>query len=336
MGSASEEKDVARVGEGPRELLDLPLEGERLLEGDGEVGERLEERVARLEAAETARLAGVVREEGEGDELRREGLRRGDPDLGARVGGQDAVDESRDGRPRDVHDADGRCARALRVGQGCDGVGGLARLRDPDDERSRRDEAPPVAELGRVVDLDRDARHLLEEELPDESRVPARPAGDDHDPVDSGEELRGDSHRVFAETPRLEGELVPHRLDDDRWLLGDLLGHEVGVAPLLGGDGVPRDAPRRPAPRRAVEAGHVDRRRGQRHEVAVLEEDEVPRVRQQRRGVGGDEVLPRPEAEDDRRPVLGDVEDVRLVGRQDDDGIHARHPRQDRPDDPGE
>ena len=246
---------------------------------------------------------------------------------------EDAVDEARDRRARDVHDADGRRARALRVGERGDGVGRLARLRDPDDERPRPDEVLPVAELGGVVDLDRDAGDLLEEELPDEPRVPARPAGDDDDPVDPGEELRGDPHRVLAEAPRLEGELVPHRLDDDRRLLGDLLRHEVGVAPLLGRDGVPRDAPRGAAPRHAVEAGHLDRRRRQPDEVAVLEEDEVARVREERRRVGGDEVLPLAEAEDDRRPALGDVEDVRLVGREDDDGVHPRHPREDRPDD---
>ncbi len=163
--------------------------------------------------------------------------------------------------------------------------------------------------------------------------MPARPAGDDDDPVDLGEEARGDPHRVLAEAPGLERELVPDRLDDDRRLLGDLLRHEVGVAPLFGGDGVPRDASGRPAPGRAVEAGHLDRGRRQPHEVAVLEEDEVARVRKERRGVGGDEVLVRAEAEDDRGAVLGDVEDVRLVGRKDDDGVHPGHPRQDGPHD---
>ena len=56
-------------------------------------------------------------------------------------------------------------------------------------------------------------------------------------------------------------------------------------------------------------------------------------MRQEGRRVGGDEVLPAPEAEDDRRPALGDVEDVRLVGREDDDGVHPRHPREDCPHD---
>ena len=135
------------MGERPGSLR-CRLEGEGLLDArDRQAGEA-EEVVLLLQAAEPARLAGVVREEGEGDELRREGLRRGDADLGPRVRREDA--RRRGGRDRRAGDVrhHGRGARALRVGQGGDGCRRLAQLgQDPEDERPGPDEVLPVAEL---------------------------------------------------------------------------------------------------------------------------------------------------------------------------------------------
>ena len=60
-------------------------------------------------------------------------------------------------------------------------VGGLARLRDADDEVARADDRVAVAVLGGDVHLDRDPRPLLERVAADQARVVARAAGDDDD-----------------------------------------------------------------------------------------------------------------------------------------------------------
>ena len=51
------------------------------------------------------------------------------------------------------------------------------------------DERLPVAELAAVVDLDRDLRELLDQELADERRVPAGAAGEQHRAVGPAQPL---------------------------------------------------------------------------------------------------------------------------------------------------
>ena len=58
------------------------------------------------------------------------------------------------------------------------------RLGDPDDQGAVVHDRIAVAELGRVFDLDRDPRHLLEHVLADQRRVPGRAARGDDDALD--------------------------------------------------------------------------------------------------------------------------------------------------------
>ena len=231
--AAPEEEGVGDLLEPRRELLDRGLERERFAERRRETREgRPKVRVDVRALTLPARAHGlcVKGEENEGDELRREGLRRRDADLGPRVRRQDAVHEARDRRAGHVHDADRPAAERLRLLESRDRVGRLARLRDSDDECPCVHERRAVTEFRRIVDVRPHARDLLEEELRDETRVPARPARDDLDPVDRAEEGLGDAHLLLVEEAGLEGELVADRLDHDGRLLGDLLGHEVRVA----------------------------------------------------------------------------------------------------------
>jgi hypothetical protein len=89
---------------------------------------------ARLRLGErAAKLAEVEGEEIERDHLRREGLGRGDADLGpacVRIVPSDSrviIDRARCTRPEPR-------AALLRAAQGRDGVGRLARLRDDDEQ----------------------------------------------------------------------------------------------------------------------------------------------------------------------------------------------------------
>ena len=248
------------------ELLDLRARGpgpRRIAAGRRR--EAFEERVARLErGAEAARLPRVVGEEGERDELRRERLRRGDADLRARVRREDAVDEARDGRPGDVHDADGRRPEPLRLGARrrcrpsrptarCRRRGSAARRSASGSGTPRRSRPRPGCA--------RPPRGGTCRRAPACQLVPHATT-----------RIRSTSARSRAGTPIASSlkrpvsseSLLPDRLDDDRRLLGDLLRHEVGVAPLLG---------RRPRPRSRGATGARPRRarrsRSPRSRVAV-------------------------------------------------------------------
>ena len=79
------------------------------------------------------------------------------------------------------------------------GVGGLARLGDPDHQVAGADDRVAVAVLGGDIHLDRDPCPLLDRVAADEARVIAGAAGNDHDPAHLGDELR---RRARARTDR--------------------------------------------------------------------------------------------------------------------------------------
>ena len=145
---------------------------------------------------------------------------------------------ARDRRSDDVAEAD-RPALELgpREAHGGDRVGGLARLADRDDRAVLVQDRAPVPELRRVVDLDRDPRELLEEELRDEAGVPRGPARDDRDAIEASEVGVREPELVEDDEAVLLVDAAEEVVRDDRRLLVDLLEHEVVEA-----------APSRPSP----------------------------------------------------------------------------------------
>ena len=87
----------------------------------------------------------------------------------------------------DVADGEARHTLSLRLTQRSQGVGGFARLGDDDGQFVLLDDGVPVAILGAVVDLDRNARQRLDQELADETGMPGRSARDDGDLPESSE-----------------------------------------------------------------------------------------------------------------------------------------------------
>ena len=77
-----------------------------------------------------------------------------------------------------------RAPVALGFAQRRQRVGGFAGLRDDDRRACSADDRVAIAVLGAVVDLDRQAGELLDEELADEAGVPGRAAGQNRDPLD--------------------------------------------------------------------------------------------------------------------------------------------------------
>ena len=156
------------------------------------VGDRLElEHVLRRlgRADRAAHAADVQPEQVQRGDLRDERLRRGDRDLGPGVRVDDRVGLARDRRALRVADRQGARAALARVLDGHERVHGLARLADRDDERVGADHRVAVAELVRELDVDRNARPLLDRVLADRAGVRGGAAGDDDDALDAGEQL---------------------------------------------------------------------------------------------------------------------------------------------------
>ena len=103
------------------------------------------------------------------------------------------------------------------------------------------------------------------------------------------------------------------RVRDRLRLVGDLLEHEVRVAALLGGGGVPVDVVRPALGRRAVEVGDRHAVPGDRHDLVLAELDRVARVRDERGDVRPEEVLAVAGADHQRRAAPGADDELRVV-----------------------
>ena len=130
-----------------------------------------------------------------------------------------------------------------------------------------------------------------------------------------------------------QGEVVQHdlavldaRLDgglEGVRLLHDLLEHEVLIAALLRRRDVPRDVGDLLLDRAAHRVVDRDPLRREVGDLALLQVDDVLRVRHEGRHVGAEEVLPHPDAQDQRRGVAGREQAAVLLRAQDAEGIGA-------------
>ena len=114
-------------------------------------------------------------------------------------------------------------------------------------------------------------------------------------------------------------------------LLVDLLEREVGEAALLGGVDAPVDLGHVAPLLRAVERDDARAVRRDVGDVALVEDDDVLRVLEDRRHVAGDEALPVTEADDERHVHAGTDDPVGMVGVHDADGVGAAHVPQREP-----
>ena len=259
----------------------------------------------------------------EGSELRREGLGRGDPDLGA-----GAREEAKPGGPhqrrfRDVaHGEAMRLAEPARVIEGGERVRRFPRLRDGDHERIRIGHRVPVAVLARDLHVAGNSGERLEPVARDEPGVPARAASEDERALHARQDVR----RLRAEEPGGEGATMHRELErvgDRARLLEDLLLHvvvEVAELHRLGGQFRMVQGALDHATASLHHAHAVQREVGA---VAVLEEDHALGHLHQRGGVGCGEVFLLADAQEKRRSHARDHHAVRVVLGDDRDGIRA-------------
>jgi hypothetical protein len=123
---------------------------------------------------------------------------------------------------------------------------------------------------------------VLDQELAHERGMPAGAAGEQHRPVGLAQAVGRGAELLQVDLALLQADAVEQRVAHRARLLVDLLQHEVAESALLGLDGIPGDALRRARDRGAREVRDPGRLGRERRDVAVLEEQEVARVRQDR------------------------------------------------------
>ena len=223
-----------------------------------------------------------------------------------------AVAFAGDGRADRVDDAQRHGALFLRLAQGGQRVGRLARLADHDHHRPVLDDRVAVAELAGVLHFRRNPRQVLEQVVAHQPRVPGRPARGQDDPL--GLDQLADHGRQAAQGDPL----FPHVQTaaetgaDHLRLLEDLLEHEMFVT-------VQRDLLEFPfdlldflGDRNVVDRGRPHAVAADDDHLVVVQVDDVRRVLDDGRGVGGDQVLAVAHAHDQRAAAPRGHQLVRL------------------------
>ena len=171
------------------------------------------------------------RQRGQHAELAGEGFGRGDADLRPGEGGRDDMAFARDGRGRDIDDAEHMLALRLGIAQRGQRVRRLARLRHDDGQPALFHRRLAVAELARHIDLNRHARDPLEPVFRGEARDKRRAAGDDGDARHALKRERQIKRQRDAARRHIE--IMGERAPGDLRLLMDFLRHEMAEIALV-------------------------------------------------------------------------------------------------------
>ena len=263
-----------------------------------------------------AHLRQVQAQDVAGGNLRGERLGGGDRDLGAGVREDHRVRLARDRRARRVDDGDDLRALLAGVTDRLDRVHGLAALGDGDDQGLLADDRVAVAELAGELDLYGDAAPVLDRVAGDLSGVGGGAAADHDDLVDGAQDVFGDAHLVQGQAAvgvdavgqggahgvRLLVDLLLH--EGRPTILGGAVGGEVDLV-RLALDGVTR----------GVDDGHASS--GDDHDLVLVDLNSAVGVLDEGQDVGAQEVLPIPQADDQRGGAAGRNDDVR--------GLRAEH-----------
>ena len=254
--------------------------------------------------------------------LGQERLGRGDAALGPRVRIQDAVRLPGDGRPHRVGDGDDVRLLAPGVPDGLQRVDGLAGLRDAQREGVRVEDRIPVAELAGDVDLHGQARPVLDRVLGHQSGVKGRATGHHEHLVDPLDLVFAHPELVEVQAPgRVDP--APEGVPDRLGLLVDLLQHEVVEPALLRGGEVPLHLDRGRLDLVPVEIDQPNRIGAHLGDLPLGQRHEAARPLKHRRHVGGQHVLAPAEPDHEGRGDLHPDDDVRFLGRHDDQRVRA-------------
>ncbi len=317
-----EEEPVVALDVLLRDVEDPLVEGEGALDVIGDLGEFLDH-AARVLGAHDAPAGEPEAHHGEDRDLAHEGLGAGDADFWADAEVDAGVGLARDGRAHDVDHAQREGAAVADLAQGCEGVGGLARLADRDDDGAVLDDGVAVTEFAGVLALDRELGEVLEEVLADHAGVQGGPLGaDDHAPgadellLEALEPAQDDAALVEVEAP---AQAVGQRAG----LLVDLLLHVVLVVAQLDLAELQFELHDLGRELHVVDRARAQAVAGEADDRVVVEGHGAGGVGDDGGAVGGDDVLAVADAHDEGRALAGAHQGVRLAGAHDRDGVGA-------------
>ena len=283
------------------------------------------DQLAALEHAqvpEPGDLQGQHRQRGH---LAAEGLGAGHTDLGTGAEVKTALDLPGDSGADHVHQPHGAGPAPLGLPYRSEGIRGLAALGDADHQSAIGEDRVPVAELGSVLHLHRDAGQLLDHVLADEPGVPGSAAGGDHDPVEAFELVVGEVETPEPGVAFVLQQVPAQGIVEALGLLEDLLQHEVGEPAPLDGGQVPLDLADRLLHVGLGEVAHPIPVALEHYHLAVVEVDHRTGVLQDGRGVRGHEVLALAHAHQERRAVACRDHGVGLFGADHRNAVGALH-----------
>ncbi len=280
-----------------RQILHVAQRFERLAHLRGHARQLLHHPLRRLGGERAGAAAEVDRHQRQRRELRGEALGRRHADLRPGVRVERALRRARDRRVDDVADRQHLRAALARLFDGGQRIRGLTALRDRDDEIVGTDHRIAVAELAGEIDLARDARRALDQELPDQAGVIRGAAREQHH---AAQLLRVDVEAFQIGVAGLEAQARAQRVGDRARLLVDLLEHEVRVAALFRLRRVPGDGLRRAGDRVALDVGDLRAGGGDLRDVSFIQKHDFARVLEEGGHVRRQERLALAEAEDQR------------------------------------
>ena len=246
-------------------------------------------------------------------------LAGGHSNLRPRPGVEHVVRLPGDGAAHHVADGQGPASQALGLPESRHGVQGLPGLADGNDQGVLIHQRPAVAEFRGQRHLHRAAEQTLPGVFPHHSRMIGGAAGNH---VDVGDAF----DVVFRQADVVQHHTALPDTGENGFLQGlrlfqNLLEHEVGEAALLGGGRVPVDAAVLLLQGVQLIVEHIHTLRRQHGDLPVIHIGHVPGVADDGGGVGGDEVLPLPKADDQRAVLPGGNQGVGVVRADDAESI---------------
>ncbi len=181
-----------------------------------------------------------------------------------------------------------------------------------------------IAVLAGVVHFDRNPGQPLDHEFAGQPGMPTGAAGGDVDLLQLAEFVVGDLHLIQENPARVQRNAPHGGIAHGSRLLVDFLEHEVLEAALLRHDRVPGDVLHLAGDGVSVEIGYLHAVRRDDGEIAVGHEEQVARVIQDGRHIGGDKVFIFAQADHRRRTIARGHDLVGLVDRDDREREDAR------------
>ena len=255
------------------------------------------------------------------DELRRIGLGGCHGDFRAGIGVDHLVGFAGDGGTDDVGHGQRAGAQAFCLAQGGQRVARFAGLADDDHQAAGINQRIAIAEFAGNVRLHRDAGEFFQVILAYEAGMVGRAAGDDEDLPDAAQVGFRPVQFRERDFPVFLAQTAAHGFPDGFRLFVNLLQHEMFETAFFGCFRIPGDVVDLLVDGVAVQVLDLDGILRDDGDFAVAHDVRAARMPDDGRNIGGDEVFPVAEADDQRIILLGADQFVRFVGAHEDQRI---------------